>query len=96
MLQFVIIANDGDDEKAVERRMAVRPSHLEGVRKLKAANHYVLGGAVLNEEGIMKGSVMIVQFETEAEMRNWFDLEPYVLGHVWQKIEIRPFKVADV
>ena len=96
MLQFVIIANDGEDDDAINRRMAVRPNHLDGARKLKANNNYVVGGAMLNEEGKMTGSIMIVQFETEQQMKEWFDNEPYVKGSVWKKVEIKSFRVADV
>lgn len=96
MLQFVIIAHDGTDEEALDRRMAARPLHFEGAGKLKEAGNFILGGAMLDEERRMNGSIMILQFETEDEMKNWFDNEPYVTGKVWQQIEIKPFKVADV
>jgi len=39
---------------------------------------------------------MIVQFETEEAMRKWFNNEPYVTERVWQSIELKPFKVAEV
>ena len=96
MLQFVIIAQDGTDAGAINRRMAVRPLHLKGAAKLKETNNFILGGAILNKEGTMTGSVMVVQFDTEDQMKNWFENEPYVTGDVWQKIEVKPFKVADV
>jgi uncharacterized protein YciI len=96
MLQFVIIAEDGTDDQALQRRMAVRPDHFEGARKLKAENHFLLGGAILNAEGKMSGSVMIVQFETEEALQEWLSKEPYITGNVWQKITVKPFKVADV
>jgi uncharacterized protein YciI len=96
MLQFVIIAKDGTDADALDRRMAARPLHLEGSRKLKEANNFVVGGATLDKEGKMNGSVMIVQFETEEDLKNYMDNDPYITGNVWQKIEVKPFKVADV
>lgn len=96
MLQFLIIARDGVDDSALDRRIAVRSLHFEGARKLKDAGNFILGGATLDEEGRMNGSMMVVQFETEKAMRQWFDNEPYVTGKVWQQIEVRPFKVADV
>ena len=96
MLQFVIIAEDGADEQALERRMANRPAHLDGARKLKAEDHYIVGGATLNPEGKMNGSVMIVQFETEEQLHEWLDREPYIMGKVWNKVQVKPFRVADV
>jgi len=96
MKQYVIIARDGTDEKALDRRMEIRPVHLAGARQLKADNHFVLGGAMLNQAGQMEGSVMIVQFETEEQFQNWYDNEPYIVAGVWRTIEIKPFKIADV
>ena len=59
MQQYIIHAWDGKDDKALERRMAARPAHFDGARKLKAEGHFVLGGAILNTEGKMIGSTMV-------------------------------------
>lgn len=96
MLQFVIIGKDGTDTEALDRRMLVRPVHLAGARKLKESNNYVVGGATLDKNGTMNGSIMIVQFENEEELKQWMDSEPYITENVWQKIEVKPFKVADI
>jgi len=96
MQQYIIYAWDGTDEQALERRMSVRPDHFGGARKLKANGNFVIGGAMLNDEGKMIGSTMVVQFETKEQLQQWLDTEPYITGKVWEKIDIRPFKVADV
>lgn len=96
MQQYLIHAWDGTDEKALERRMAARPAHLDGAKKLKADGNYVLGGAMLSEEGKMIGSTMIVRFDTEAQLRQWLDAEPYITSKVWQKVAVHPFRIADV
>lgn len=96
MNQYVIIAKDGTDEHALDRRMEVRPSHLESLKGLKAAGNFIVGGATLTEEGKMNGSVMIVQFETEEEFEAWKVTEPYINGKVWEEVEVRRFRVAKV
>ncbi len=96
MLQFAIIARDGIDENAQDRRLNVRPLHLDGAKKLKENNQLVLGGALLDESGNMRGSIMIVQFETEEEFKAYLENEPYVKDGVWKDIEVKPFKVANV
>lgn len=96
MLQYLITALDGNDADALERRMSVRPDHFKKARELKASGNFVTGGAILDDEGKMKGSMMVVQFNTEEELKEWMDNEPYILGKVWQHIEVKPFKVADV
>ena len=96
MLQYVIIAEDGKDEGAMDRRMELRPVHFAGVRTLKENNNFVFGGAILDEAESMRGSVMVVQFNTEEEFKQWFATEPYITGGVWKVIEVKRFRVAVV
>jgi uncharacterized protein YciI len=96
MLQYLIIARDGTDTEALDRRMKSRPSHFEGARELKDHNRFVIGGAILDDAGKMIGSMMVVQFETEDDLLYWMRHEPYITGNVWQSIEVKPFKVAEV
>lgn len=96
MKQYVVIAHDGTDEEAPERRKAARPLHLEGARVLKERGCYVTGGAILDEGGAMKGSVMIVRFSGDEEMREWLANDPYVTMGVWKNVEVKPFRVAEV
>ena len=87
---------DGTDEQALERRMKSRPAHFENARKLKAKGNFIMGGAMLSDEGKMIGSTMVIQFETKEQLQNWLDSEPYITGKVWEKMDLRPFRVADV
>lgn len=96
MNQFVVTAYDYTDAGALERRMNVRPFHLDGAKKLKENGNYVLGGAILNDDGKMMGSVMILQFETTADLEAWKQNEPYITQKIWESVEIKPFKVAAV
>ncbi|MDI9866151.1 YciI family protein [Flectobacillus sp. DC10W] len=96
MKQYVIYAYDGTDKQALERRMTARPHHLVVAKQLKANGNFIIGGAILNDEGKMIGSSMIVQFETEEALYDWYNNDPYVTMSVWEKVEIKPFKVADV
>jgi len=93
---YVVHAYDGTDEAALDRRMAVRPTHFEGARKLKEMGHFVLGGALLSPDGQMIGSMMLLDFENEEQIQNWLSWEPYVQGKVWEKIDIKPFRQAQV
>ncbi len=96
MNQYLITAYDYTDEGAFERRMGVRPHHLDGAKDLKAKGNYVLGGAMLNEEGKMIGSTMILQFENEEELVAWKQGEPYITQKIWESVDIKPFNVANV
>jgi uncharacterized protein YciI len=71
MKQYLITGYDYTDEGALERRMNVRPLHLDGAAGLRASGNYVLGGAILDDSGRMIGSMMVLQFETEQELEAW-------------------------
>ena len=90
MQQFVIKAYDG--EGMLDKRMEVRPRHLEGMAKL--GKHVVCAGGLLDDAGKMKGSLMVMEFETREELDDYIAHEPYVVEHVWQTIEVEPLNVV--
>lgn len=96
MNQYLVTAYDHTDTDALQRRMNVRPHHLDGAKELKENGNYILGGAILNDAGNMIGSVMIVQFETEEELAVWQQNEPYITQNIWESFDVKPFKVANV
>lgn len=96
MNQYLITGYDFTDTDALKRRMDVRPHHLDGARELKFRGSFIIGGAILNEEGKMIGSTMIMQFENEEELEAWKQTEPYITQGVWETVDIKPFKIADV
>jgi len=51
---------------------------------------------MLNDDGKMIGSVMVLQFETDEELEAWKKSEPYITQKVWETVDIKPFKVANV
>ncbi len=91
-MQFIVKAYDG--EGMLDRRMEVRPRHLEGMASL--GTHVVCAGGLLDEEGKMKGSVLVLDFETRDELDRYIANEPYVLEHVWEKIEVERLNVVLV
>lgn len=93
-MQFLVTAFDGTDSEALSRRLAVRSAHIELGNKYRDLGHHLYAAAILNETEQMIGSVMIVDFNTRAELDNWLTLEPYVTGKVWEKIDIKPCKVG--
>ena len=92
-MQFVIIGNDGDDEGALERRMAARDAHVKNIDD--NMDNMLIGAAMLDDiDGDMCGSVMIVDFPSEKELHEWLENEPYVKGNVWDDVTIIPCKLG--
>ena len=90
----MVTAWDGTDEGALERRMAARPSHFELAAPLVAAGTIITAGAILDDDGRMIGSVLIMDFPDRAALDTWLAAEPYVTGDVWRRIDVRPLRLA--
>lgn len=93
-MQFLITAYDGTDPGAPARRQAVRAQHLAGAERMYKEGTMICGAAILDETGGMAGSMVLVEFPSEADMRrDWLDSEPYITGDVWRDVTIQPCKV---
>ncbi len=91
-MQFIIKAWDGAG--MLDRRMAVRPRHLEGMKKL--GRRIICAGGLLDEAGKMKGSALVLDFPDRAALDAYLKEEPYVTEGVWQKIEVETMNVVLV
>jgi uncharacterized protein YciI len=94
MKQYLVTGYDYTDEGALDRRMSVRPHHLDAAKGIKESGNYLMGGAILNDEGKMIGSAMILQFETDEELEAWKLSEPYITQKIWETVDVKPFRVA--
>lgn len=95
-MEFLIIAHDGTDDGALDRRLAVRENHLAGVRLLKEQGHFIKGGAILNDQDQMIGSMIIMDFPDRDALNQWLAVEPYAVHGVWQDITVSPFRTAPI
>ena len=93
-MQFLVMAKDGTDEGAIERRRRTRPTHLESIEPLVDSGNVLVGGAILNDAGDMIGSIVLVDFPDRKDVDAWLTGDPYVTGGVWQEIEVTPFRTA--
>jgi uncharacterized protein YciI len=93
-MQFLLIAYDGTDEGALERRMKVREDHLNKVAGLKKVGEFLFGGAILDDGGKMIGSMIVYEFSDRQSLDAMLKEEPYITGDVWKKVDIQPFRHA--
>ncbi len=89
-MQFVIKAYDGEGK--LEKRMEVRPRHLQGMAEL--GSHVICAGGLLDESGKMKGSLLLTEFKDREELDAYLAKEPYVVEKVWEKIEVERLNVV--
>ncbi len=89
-MQFIIMAYDG--ENMLDKRMEIRPQHLEGMARL--GKHVVCAGGLLDEEGKLKGSALVMEFDDRAGVDEYLENEPYVKAGVWKMIEVEQMNVV--
>jgi uncharacterized protein YciI len=93
---YAIIAQD--IENSLEKRLAARPAHLERLQQLKQQGRLILAGphpAVDSEDpgpAGFSGSLVVAEFPSLEEARQWADADPYIAAGVYQSVDIKPFK----
>jgi uncharacterized protein len=93
-MHFLVLAYDGTDEAARDRRLAARAAHLALFQEMVEKGVFLFGTAILDEAGAMVGSMIVCDFPSQAELESqWLSHEPYVVGDVWRKVEVLPAQV---
>lgn len=92
-MEFLVLGYDGIDDGAMDRRLAVREKHLFTFDEYTNKGIFKYGGALLDDNQKMIGSLIVCEFASLEELKEkWLNHEPYMLGGVWQKLEIKPFR----
>jgi len=94
MPQFLVLAYDGTDAGAVQRRAAARDPHLDYIKPMVERREIIVGGAIFDDQGKPIGSAVVTEFPDRAALDAWFAKDPYVLDGVWKRIEVTPMKIA--
>ena len=89
-MQFIIMAYDG--ENMLEKRMEVRPRHLENMSKVEGK--VICAGGLLDDAGKMKGSALVMEFDSREGLDRYLASEPYIREGVWTKVEVTPMNVV--
>lgn len=92
-MQFLVCGYDGADDEALERRLRARTDHIALGDKLVEQGKMLFGVALLDGDR-MTGSAVVVDFPSREALDEWLETEPYVVGDVWQRIEIHPCRVG--
>lgn len=95
-MHFLVTAYDGTDEQAPSRRLAAREYHLAFIEQLKRKGRVLYGAALLDEQGAMTGSIVLYDFDSRKELDEYLKTEPYVVGGVWQLIDVKPCRVPPI
>ena len=93
---YAIVATDV--ENSLEKRLSVRPAHLERLNALKDEGRLILAGphpAVdSNDPGAagFTGSLIVAEFDSLSAAKAWAEADPFVADGVYAHVVVKPFK----
>jgi uncharacterized protein len=93
---YAIIGRDAPD--ALQQRLQARPDHLQRLNALRDQGRLLIAGplpAIDAEDpgpaGFL-GSLVVAEFESLTDARDWADADPYVTAGVFTAVEVMPFR----
>jgi len=93
---YAIISQDVED--SLQKRLSVRPAHIERLQQLKQNGRLILAGphpAIDAEEtgsAGFTGSLIVAEFESLEIAQQWADNDPYIAAGVYESVIVKPFK----
>ncbi|SFD25992.1 YciI family protein [Pseudoalteromonas denitrificans] len=87
-----------DVENSLELRKQVRPAHIARLEELKNQDRLFAAGplpAIDSEdpgEAGFTGSLVIAQFDSLEQARDWAAADPYVEANIYKESIVKPFK----
>ncbi len=92
---YAIICEDRDG--SLEDRLKTRPAHLARLKSLLDQGRLLVAGphpAIDSPEpgpAGFSGSLVVADFESLDDARDWADNDPYVAAGVYRKVVVKPF-----
>jgi uncharacterized protein YciI len=93
---YAIIATDV--ENSLEKRLSVRPAHLDRLNALKDEGRLILAGpnptVDSNDPGDagFSGSLIVAEFDSLSAAKTWAEADPFVKAGVYANVVVKPFK----
>lgn len=98
IMLYIIYGEDVNNSLAL--RQSTRSKHIERLQNLQNEGRLFVAGpcpAIDSEspgdEGFT-GSVIIAKFASLDDAKQWADADPYCAAGVYQKVTVKPFKIA--
>ena len=95
-MHYAIISEDV--ENSLDKRLSVRPAHIERLQLLKAEGRLIIAGphpSIDSEDpgtAGFSGSLIVAEFSSLEKAQAWADADPYINAGVYAKVTVKPFK----
>ncbi len=89
MANFMVYALDKPDRETA--RLTARDAHRARLRDHAHPIRVMIGGPLLDDEGGMIGTMLVVEAESMDLVRRFVAQDPYVCADVYASVAIHPF-----
>ncbi|NCF25545.1 MAG: YciI family protein [Gammaproteobacteria bacterium] len=95
---YAIISED--NENSLPLRATARGAHIERLRGLAADGRLLIAGPhpAIDAEDVgeagFTGSLVVAEFPSLGDARQWADEDPYVEAGVYRTVVVKPFKLV--
>jgi uncharacterized protein YciI len=87
-----------DVPNSLDRRLSVRPAHLDRLKLLQDEGRLLLAGPFPAMDSVdpgpagFSGSLIVAEFDSLEAAQIWADADPYVAAGVYGRVDVKPFK----
>lgn len=95
---MLYMINGTDVASSLEKRLSVRPQHVERLKQLQNEGRLILAGplpAIDSDDpgdAGFTGSLVVAEFESLDAAEEWAQADPYVTAGVYASVTVKPFK----
>jgi len=95
---MLYMINGTDVPNSLEKRLSVRPQHVERLKALQDQGRLLLAGplpAIDSDDpgdAGFTGSLIVAEFDSLEAAKEWADADPYIGAGVYESVTVKPFK----
>ncbi|MGE0880919.1 MAG: YciI family protein [Acidimicrobiia bacterium] len=95
-MKLLLLAGNKPGAEGVALRDTLREAHMEGVTARFNAGEVLLGAGIYDDEGVVRGSVMVLDMPSREAVDAYLRTEPFQVGGLWDHYEVTELKQPDM
>lgn len=91
---YLLTARDHPGSQGEALRDDLRSAHSEMITARFEAGEVLFGGGVFDDEGVVRGSIIVLDMPSRAAVDAYLTTEPFQTEGLWAEVEIHELKVS--
>ena len=94
-MRFSVIARDQPGPEGVALRDELRDAHMVNITRLFREGDVLLGAGFYDDDGVVRGSLVILDVPSRADVDAYLDSEPFQTAGLWATVEVTELRLPD-